>query len=71
VDTQALALSGGRGVVLRVVDYGSTQIGLLDDLGILDTHRLQHLLPRKDGMGPITVDVQGRDVEARLVAGIL
>lgn len=68
VDAQALALAGVR---VCIVEDSSTQISLVDDAGILDADRLEQLLAGEDGMGALAVDVEGRDVEARLVACML
>ena len=72
LDAQAGALSG-LGMVGEI-DDGSTQVGLLDDPGIvllLNTYRLQDLLAGQDCMGAVTVDVEGLDGQTRLVACIL
>jgi hypothetical protein len=63
VDAQAFALAGGRGVVLCIVENSSPQIGLLDNLGVLDTYRLQDLFPCKDSVGPVAIDVESGYVE--------
>lgn len=68
VYAQALALSGMR---IGIIEDCSPQVGLVDDLGILDADSLQDLLASEDGMGAFTVDVEGRDVEACLMACIL
>lgn len=68
MDAQALALSG---VGICIVEHGSTQIGLVDNLGILHADRLENLLASEDCMRALAVDVEGRDVEACLVACIL
>ena len=68
VYAQALALSGMR---VGIIEDRSTQVGLVDDLGILDADCFQDLLASEDGMGAFTVDVEGRDVEACLMACIL
>jgi hypothetical protein len=65
---QAFPLSGVR---VGIIEDSSTQVGLVDDLGILDADRFEHLFASEDGMGAFTVDIEGRDVEACLVACIL
>lgn len=37
----------------------------------MDADRLENLLAGEDGMGALAVDVEGRDVEARLMACML
>ena len=68
MDAQALALAG---MGICIVEHGSTQIGLVDNLGVLQADRLENLLASEDCMGALAVDVEGRDVEAGLMAGIL
>jgi hypothetical protein len=71
VDAEPVALAGFGIAALSVVNDGSTQIGLLDDFGVVDTHRLEDLLAGEDGMGALAVDVEGGDVQAGFVAGLL
>lgn len=47
------------------------QVDLIDDSGILDADRLQDLPAGENRVGALAVDVEGRDVEARLVTGIV
>lgn len=68
VDAQAVAMTGMR---VGIVEHGGPQIGVVDNLGVLHADSLENLLASEDGMGAGAVDVEGRDVEARLVAGIL
>jgi len=68
VDAQALALPG---LGVCIVEDGSAQIGLVDNPGILHADCFENFLASKDGMGAFTVDVEGRDVEACLMACIL
>jgi hypothetical protein len=75
VDAKTLALAGRRGSgdcrVLGIVENSSTQVGVLEYLGALHAHRFEDLFACENGMGALAVDVEGRDVQARLVAGIL
>ena len=68
VDAQAFALSGLR---VGIVEHGSTQIGLVNNLGVMDSDSLEDLLASEDGMSALAVDVEGGDVQASLVAGVL
>lgn len=71
LDGESRALPG-MGMV-GIVDYGSTQVGVLDNAGVelLDAHRLEDVLAGEDGMGAFAVDVEGLDGQTRLVAGVL
>ena len=54
-----------------IVEHCSTQVDFIDNLGILDTDSFQDLLACEHRVGTFAVDVEGRDVQARLMAGIL
>jgi hypothetical protein len=68
MDSQAFALSGVR---VCIVEDGCTQVGLVDDLGVLHPYCFENFLASEDCMGALAIDVEGRDVEACLMAGIL
>jgi hypothetical protein len=67
LDAQAFTLSCMR---VAVAECGSPQVGLVDNLGAIDTHCLEDLLASKHGMRPLAVDVESSNVEPGLVGGI-
>lgn len=67
LDTQALTLSCMR---VGIVECSSPQVGLVNNLGAIDTDGLEDLFASKYSMGPLTVDVKSGNVETRLVCGI-
>lgn len=68
MDAQALSLPD---VVVGIVEDSRSQIGLIDDFGVLHADGFEDLLASKHGMCAFTVDVQGGDAQACLVACIL
>lgn len=68
LDAQAFTLSC---MGIGIVKDSSSKIGLVNNLGVVHTYCFENLLASKHGMGPLTVDVQGGDVEACLVCCIL
>lgn len=67
LDAEALALACMR---ISIVEHGGTQIGVVDDLGAVDTDCFEDVLASEHGMGPLTVDVEGGNVETGLVGCI-
>ena len=71
MDGEALTLPGMGGMALCSIDYGGAQIGILDDLGIIDADGLEDLLASEDGVCAVAVDVEGGNVQACFMACIL
>jgi hypothetical protein len=68
LDAEAFTLAS---MGVGIVEDGGAQVGLVDNLGIMDADRLEDLLACEHGMGAVAVDVEGSDVEAGLVAGVV
>jgi hypothetical protein len=68
LDAESLTLASMR---VGIVEDGGAQVGLVDNLGIVDADRLEDFLACKHGMGAVTVDVEGSNVETGLVAGVV
>jgi hypothetical protein len=56
--------------VVGIVDDGSTQVGLFNNPGIMDADRFENLSASEDGMGAVTVYVEGGDIQAGFMAGL-
>lgn len=67
LDAQAFTLACMR---VTIAERGSAQVGLVDNLGAINTHCLEDLLASKHGMRPLAVDVESSNVKAGLVSGI-
>lgn len=67
LDAQAFTLTCMR---VAIAECGSPQVGLVDNLGAIDTHCLEDLLASKHGMRPLAVDVESSNVKPGLVSGI-
>ena len=74
VDAEAVALAGRRMrgcVCVGVREDSRAQVGVVDDAGVVDADRLEDLAAGEDGVGALAVGVEGGNVEARLVGGIV
>lgn len=68
MDAQAVTLAG---VGIGIAEDGGAKIDVVDNFGVVYADGLEEFLAGQDGVGAVAIDVEGGDVEAGLVAGIL